>query len=166
VVRLGISRRTRPHRTMKSRSGKKKSPTSVWRRFMSSTRKTPEPPSRASSSPTEAADAAAAAVVAAAAAAVGVAVVAAAAAAAAGAGAAVAAVCPGAVAASARRERFAATLTDVGRCGRVRFTRRRVARGNLPAAGWWPSNTETQMRRRQRRFDEAPSRSKAYQRKW
>ncbi len=78
------------------------------RRFMSSTRRTPEPPSRASSWPTGAADAAAvaAAVEGAAGAAVvadGAAVVAAAAVAAAGAGAAVAAVCLGAVVASARR---------------------------------------------------------------
>src|SRR3984885_12355926 len=115
-------------------STRRKSPTSAWRRSISSTKKTPETPSRAYKSLFEAAGAAAAAATAfepaglafaaaeAAALAFAVAALAAAAAAAAAAGAGVgaaAAACHGEVAPSARLERLAITLTDAKRHARV-----------------------------------------------
>ena len=99
----------------KLRSAKKKSPTSVWERSLSSTRKTPARLGSASNTPAVA-DAEAAA--AAAAGAAEAAVAAAAAAAVAGAAAAAAA-CRGECAASANVQHVPITLTDAVRHGRV-----------------------------------------------
>ena len=101
----------------KSRSAKKRSPTSAWGPSSSSTRNTPARPTLGKRLPSgaEAAAAAEAAVAEAAA----EAAVAAAAAAAVAAAAAAAAACPGDVASSARLQHVLITLTEATRYGRV-----------------------------------------------
>jgi hypothetical protein len=99
----------------KSRSAKKKSPTSAWGPSTSSTRNTPARPTsgkrlRSGAEAAEAAEAAAEAAVAAAAAAAAVV-----------AAEAAAAACPGDVAPSARLQHVPITLTDATRYGRVRI---------------------------------------------
>ena|SRR6266567_308999 len=110
------NRRQTLHRVSNGRSVKKKSPTSAWRRSMSSTRRTPQRPRRASrkraAAAVVAAEAAEVVEVAGAAEAVAAVVVVVAAAA--------AAVCRGDLAGFARLDGFLITLTNAGGHGRVR----------------------------------------------
>ena len=117
------------HRVTPSRSVKRKSLTSVWRRSMSSTRRTPQRLKavfnwRAAAAAVEAAEAAEAAEVAEAAVVAGDA-----------AAAAAVAVCRGELAASAKPERFPITLTNAGHHGRARYNRPGQSVSSLQCSG-------------------------------